>query len=66
MDFGTASAVSEALQRAVQDGVFGYLSPPTAHRARPRALQPAEPHRHSLIRLSIGTDLVADLDRALS
>jgi cystathionine beta-lyase len=31
MDFGTAPAVTEALQRAVADGVLGYLSPPTAH-----------------------------------
>ncbi|MGA1835504.1 aminotransferase class I/II-fold pyridoxal phosphate-dependent enzyme [Herbiconiux sp. 11R-BC] len=31
MDFGTAPAVTEALHRAVDAGVLGYLSPPTAH-----------------------------------
>ncbi len=30
MDFGTAPAVTEALQRAVTDEVLGYLSPPLA------------------------------------
>lgn len=30
MDFGTAPAVTEALHRAIDDGVVGYLSPATA------------------------------------